>query len=183
MFEEWQPDLVLINLRPPDPQGMDGFEVTRQIRASSAGQKAVVIAMTSSFQAQDQDQLQECGLEGCIRKPFTETDLFALLDSKLGGVFFFRDDSPPPAGGETGRSPLPNHPQDQPDPVRDASLTGLPAGLIEKIRRAAVSAYIEDLHSAIDEVGAISAPAADGLRKLANNYQYDALLQLFQEDG
>ena len=45
IWESWQPDLILMDMRMPV---MDGYEATRQIKATLAGQKTAIVALTAS---------------------------------------------------------------------------------------------------------------------------------------
>ena len=98
--------------------------------------------------------------------------MFAALEERLGAVFVYGD-------------PLPVCP-DSPEAAASEALTaealaGVPRALIDQMRSATLNADLDQLESLIDQVAAHSAPLAGKLRKLADDFQYDTLLGLFQD--
>jgi PAS domain S-box-containing protein len=166
---EWSPDLVFMDLRMPV---MDGYEATRRIKDSGHGDKIVVVALTASILEADDKKVRESGFDGYIRKPFKDYDLFAMMETKLGDIFLYRDEILPDVVGNGPRNA----------PLTPKSLEVLPAELVDHLRGATVNAHFDYLITLIEEVVPYSAAVASGLRKLADDYQYDALLQLFQRE-
>lgn len=61
-----EPDLILMDIQLPD---IDGYEVTRRIRASEAGDKVPIIALTSYAMVGDEEKAFNAGCSGYIKKP------------------------------------------------------------------------------------------------------------------
>jgi DNA-binding NarL/FixJ family response regulator len=65
LAERLMPDLVLMDVHLP---GMDGWEATRRIRGGGAGQRPVVLLL-STYEAQDYGpRATECGAAGYVSK-------------------------------------------------------------------------------------------------------------------
>jgi len=62
-------DLVLMDLSMPE---LDGFEATRQIRATEPpGRRTPIVAVTANTQASDRDACRAAGMDGFLSKPIT----------------------------------------------------------------------------------------------------------------
>jgi CheY-like chemotaxis protein len=60
---------------------MDGYETARQIRRSSWGKRARLIALTGWGQQQDRIRTAEAGFDVHLVKPVSEHDLFEAIAS------------------------------------------------------------------------------------------------------
>ena len=163
--EAWKPDLILMDLRMP---GMDGYEASRRIKASTWGKGIPIVAITASILDKDDAKLQKSGLDGFVRKPFKDYELFAVLETWLGDIFIYRGQASP--GGQAGQ-------------VSNFVLTAehlklIPRGLIEQMKMATVNARLDQLLELLDTAEPYSPRAAEKLRGLANDYQYDTILKL-----
>ena len=73
-------DLVFMDVQMP---GMDGYEVTRQIRENSQWQSLPVIAMTASVQLQDKELAFSAGMNDFVPKPFRDVELYASISKNI----------------------------------------------------------------------------------------------------
>ncbi len=76
----FRPDVVLLDLRMP---GMDGFQVSRAIKADPDSAATVVIAMTGYYTPETEARMLECGAIRCFAKPVEPSVLSAFIDSVL----------------------------------------------------------------------------------------------------
>ncbi len=76
----WQPQLILMDIQLP---GMDGLELTRQIKADPARQGIIVIALTAYAMKGDADRARAAGCDGYVTKPIDVGSLPAYLRSLL----------------------------------------------------------------------------------------------------
>jgi CheY-like chemotaxis protein len=75
LFEEWSPDIVIMDIVMPV---MDGKEATKLIRKLEKGKNAVIIAVTASALDEERAEILSLGVDDFVRKPFHESEL---LDS------------------------------------------------------------------------------------------------------
>jgi len=90
LWEEWQPQVVLMDMRMPV---LSGEAATRRIKERMAARpeavRSVVIALTASAFNDHRDQFLACGCDDFAAKPFRAEELFAILE-RLVGLRFIR---------------------------------------------------------------------------------------------
>ena len=74
------PDLILMDIQLP---GIDGYEVTRRIKANAALRHIPVIAVTSYALSGDDIKALEAGCDAYVTKPFDPADLLAKIQEFL----------------------------------------------------------------------------------------------------
>ncbi len=162
-FEEWRPHLILMDFRMPV---MDGHEAIRRIRSMAGGKDPKIIAVTASAMDENRVELLGIGADDFISKPFREAELFQKIHVQVGVKYIYAA-QPTDANDET------------PLEITPGSLSNLPRELIDQMREAVIGADLDQLLATIVEVEAMDSTAALGLRGLAENFEYQKLLDLF----
>jgi CheY-like chemotaxis protein len=75
------PDLILMDLSLP---GLDGWEVTRRIKADPSFRHIPIIAVSAHAMTGDEQLARDSGCDDYISKPIDEEILFAKLQKFLG---------------------------------------------------------------------------------------------------
>jgi PAS domain S-box-containing protein len=164
-FEAWRPDVILMDLRMPV---MDGREATRRIKSSPRGEETSVIVLTASSFEDGRQDMTAAGASGYIRKPFRESDLFETIARCLSVKYVYAEEAAGPSPRESAATA----------DLSAEALSRLPKDLIQGIRDAASGANLKPLLALISQVEAHDARAADGLRELADRYDYEAILRV-----
>jgi PAS domain S-box-containing protein len=162
-FEEWRPHLILMDFRMPV---MDGHEAIRRIRNIPGGAETKIIAVTASAMDDNRQELMRIGADDFIGKPFRETELFQKIRSQVGVEYLYADLPPAAAQEETAE-------------LTPKSLAAWPQDVINPMREAVIAADLDELLARIKEVEARDPGIAQGLRRLAEGFQYQQLLDLF----
>jgi signal transduction histidine kinase/CheY-like chemotaxis protein len=165
IWETWAPQLIWMDVRMPV---LDGYEATRRIKASPAGQATVIIALTASAFEHEQEIVREAGCDDVVRKPVREATIFAKIAEHLG-IDFIYEDSPAPALAERAAQ------------IQPSDLAMLPAEWRARLRQAADEIDIEAAGALIEQIREHSPALADGLAELLSNYRFDKLQLLIQE--
>src|SRR5260370_36178675 len=79
-----------MDLRMP---GVDGCLATRRIKAEPEGKSTPIIAVTASGFEDQHAAALEAGCDGYLRKPFSEQDLFEMVQKHLGVRFRYAEES------------------------------------------------------------------------------------------
>jgi two-component system, cell cycle response regulator DivK len=74
------PDLILMDIQLP---GLDGYEVTRRIKANPALKHIPIIAVTSYALSGDDQKAYAAGCDGYVTKPFSPKQLLAKIREYL----------------------------------------------------------------------------------------------------
>jgi CheY-like chemotaxis protein len=166
-FEEWNPHLVLMDMRMPV---MDGYEATRRIKLTEKGKHTPIIALTASSFQDEQKKSFALGMQGHIRKPFRENELFSAIGNVLGIKYIYEDDSPV------------NHEKYPGDDLPiDASISNLPADLVSQMLNAVAVADLDLLIELIQKIDTNNSDLAKHLMSLAGNYDYDYLQKILSK--
>ncbi len=80
VLQRERPALILMDLQMP---GIDGFELTRRVRADASTRHTVVIAVTAFAMAGDEGRARRAGCDGSITKPIDTRRLPGLIEEYL----------------------------------------------------------------------------------------------------
>jgi DNA-binding response OmpR family regulator len=81
LAREKKPDLAVIDVTMPK---LDGFELTRRLRAEEVTRRMPIILLTARTQDADVERGFETGADDYIRKPFSPQELSARVHAILG---------------------------------------------------------------------------------------------------
>ena len=167
VHDEWHPDLVLMDLRMP---GIGGLDAIRQLR--TRGSRAVIVAVTASGLADSESEALAAGADAFVRKPYTEGELLATIGDRLGVRFLY--------GPSTSQPTVHARLDVDKRSTLSVRLSGLPPGLIEQLRKAAIEGRATRLESLAEQARQHSEAASAEIRALARDFQYDLLVSALQ---
>ncbi len=170
-YKEWHPHLILMDMRMPV---MDGTEAIRRIRASAGGKAIPIIAVTASAMLEHRQEALSVGANDFLRKPFREAELFAKIGSQLGIEYTYAEEAPEVAASSTKASV---------DELTAEALAVLPAQLIGELHAATIDADRDRLLELISVAETHDAKLGQGLRSLAERFDYRSLLALLDTGG
>jgi len=165
-FEEWRPHLILMDFRMPV---MDGHEAIRRIRALAGGDMPKIIAVTASAMEENRQELMTIGADDFISKPFRDAELFQKIHNQAGVEYVYDEPSPAPPEEATNLKP--------------DSLIGWPQALLDATREAVITADLDQMLAKIKEFETKDPPIAQALRRLAEGFQYQKLIDLLSVQG
>ena len=167
-WEEWNPGLILMDVHMPV---MDGLEATRRIKATPRGKETVIIALTASAMDDQRLTALQSGVDDFITKPCDENELLEKMRAHLNIAYDYEEmngnESEPAAGASA---------------LSAERLGKVPLELVEQLRNATLSGNKNLMDNLILKVGTTGhAGSAQALQKLADHYEYDALIQLLEK--
>lgn len=165
-FGDCHPHLVLMDIRMPV---MDGYEAARRIRALQGGKETRIIAVSASILDDDRRAALAGGMDGFISKPLRESDVFDVVGPVLAISFDYAEDDTESITDAAGAAPSPE------------ALRSLPAEMLASLRRAVLVADIAAMLEVIEAIRLNDRQTAECLRKMAQRYDYEMLLQVLTE--
>ena len=81
MAQRERPDLILLDISLPE---MDGWKVTRRVRADDQIKDTPIIAVTAYAMAGDEEKAYEQGFNAYVSKPIDEDELWAKVAQYIG---------------------------------------------------------------------------------------------------
>lgn len=165
VWEEWQPDLILMDLRMPV---MDGWQAMRDIKARDSGKDTVIIALTASALEDDREDILSEGFDDLLRKPFRQRDIAEMLKKHLDASFEYQQ--------KKVDSDLIS---DEAEKALD--LSGLPQEWISTLRQAVIEADGGKIVALANAIRDQKNEEADKVISLTNQFAYLEILNALDE--
>ncbi len=168
LWKEWTPHLIIMDIRMPV---MNGLEATRQIRKEEKGQHVPIIAATASAFEEEKQAILDTGMDGYLRKPIQEEELFEMIGSCLGLEYaYFSDNELHEQQSNLKETPG----------TAENELDSIPEALKEQIMAACLSADLDALMDTLELITPQWPAAAEELQELAERLKYGEIITLLQ---
>jgi CheY-like chemotaxis protein len=166
LFQEWQPHLIWMDQRMPI---MGGVEATRCIRTLPGGREVKIIALTASVFKEQQQELFDAGMDDFLRKPYRFQEIFDCLAKHLRVEYVYRSEAPQAEAAPAALTP--------------AMLAALPDAVRGQLRDALESLHGDRIAAVIRLAGATDPKLGRTLARLAENFNYPAILNALASDN
>jgi len=169
LFEQVLPQVVLMDRHMPV---MDGLAATRRIKSTEAGAKTAIICVSASAFEEDVQLALSAGCCDFQSKPVSVGDLMSRIERHADLNY---DDSlavDSQGDAEPGEPAIPKPAKDE------VTLGALPAELQEQLRKLALDCDSDAILELCDEIAEFDAVTAEAIRKLANDYRFDAVREM-----
>ena len=178
-WQEWQPDLIWMDMRLPV---MDGYEAVRRIReiekklknTDNRVKRTPIIALTASVLDDRQSDVLAAGCDALLYKPFHIRDIFEMMKKQIGVRYIYAKED----NSETASQNQKKIRQKDFRTITPEALAALPAGLLPDLEKAAIRANMNAINTIIDAIRTHNGSIADMLAHLADGFEYDKILSL-----
>jgi signal transduction histidine kinase/CheY-like chemotaxis protein len=158
IVQSFSPHLIWMDIRMPV---MDGYAVTRQIKASDYN-SPVIIALTSSAFAEERQIALAAGFDDFVAKPFRAETIFAKMGEHLGVRYVYAEEKP--------LSSASLH------PLTASDLTVMPTTWIEQLHQAAIELNTKKIRQLIAQIPPDRPDLTNALNDLADRLCYEDII-------
>lgn len=166
LFQSWHPHLIWMDRRMPV---MDGIAATKAIRELPDGKEVKIVAVTASAFMEQRAEMLNAGMDDFVRKPYRFSEIYDCLARQLGVQYIYADAQQEKDGADAA-------------PLATEALSALPRELRSELRAALESLVDDRINAAIGQVAKLDAALYKTLSRLADNFDYPAILQALQTD-
>ena len=170
-FEDWSPDVILMDVRMPV---MDGFTAIERIKSLPGGTEALVIAVTAHAFEEERLEILRRGADGFLRKPLKAQILLDSLQRHLGLDYVYEDVQ------EIAKLPEPGGAGIE---ISRQALRSLPEVVIDHMRKAVEILDAKGMEAIIENISVEDEGLAEGLRHLVDDFEWDTLSDLLGQEN
>ncbi|HEY9617852.1 MAG TPA: CHASE2 domain-containing protein [Microcoleaceae cyanobacterium] len=179
VWEHWQPQLILMDIRMPV---MDGYETTRKIRHREQEIRAVpgdrghatkIIALTASVFEETKVEAAVIGCDDFLRKPIQINTLLLKLAEHLGVQYLYEASEPEAQPPQRPNEPLASD-------RLNIHLAQMPLAWVDQLHQAALRGFDHQILQLIEELPDPHSVLAHALAHWVHNFQFDEILNLTQ---
>ena len=161
IWQTYSPDLIWMDMRMPI---MDGYEATRQIKATPYGKDITIIALTASAFKEDRETILSVGCDDFVRKPFYEAEIFHKIAQHLHIEYLY----------EEVVQVIEEKIEDEATIAWDI-LTQMPVMWLTNFHQAVLAADSDTILSLLRELRPHNEEMADKLSTLVNDFRFDLI--------
>ncbi|WP_107667908.1 GAF domain-containing hybrid sensor histidine kinase/response regulator, partial [Cyanothece sp. BG0011] len=166
LWDAWEPHLIWMDMQMPV---MNGYEATKQIKASLRGQATVIIALTASVFEEQRQQVLDCGCDDFAAKPFRSQEIFDKMAQYLGVNYVYEESMPTQMEETSGDEPL---------TIISDDLTVMPTQWITQIHQRAREGNDLSLLELLEAIPPEETTLKKALNELIENFQFDDIIEL-----
>ncbi len=173
IWHRWKPDLIWMDIRMPV---MDGYEATRQIRATPDGDTTVIIALTASAFEQDRGEVLAAGCHDFVGKPFLERIIFEKMAQYLGVRYLYQQKM---QSFPTDEDLTPNIPN-QTEQITPEHFKVMSPEWLTQMHQAALVGRDQHMLELIQDIPQDQEILSEVLQRLVENFEFDQIVELTQ---
>lgn len=165
IWDQWEPHLIWMDMRMPI---LDGYEATKQIKATTKGQATAVIALTASVLEEERAVILSAGCDDFLRKPFREETIFDAMAKHLGVRYIYDPNT---------ASPTPEVEIEHRDPTPD-DLKTMPPEWITQLHEAALEADAEQVIQLVQTLPPHQQTLNQSITRWTHQFQFEKIISL-----
>ena len=160
LWQSWQPDLILMDLRMPHLSGEKAIELIKSDRTSTTK----IIALTASALETERVSIMALGCDDFMRKPFKTDDLLLMMTKHLGLCYTY--------AGNTVDLPLP------PPTLNDQAFEKISNQLLLELQQSIMAIDLAKIEQITQQIAQENELLAQAIEQHISNFEYEHVLNL-----
>ena len=161
IWKSFEPHLIFMDMQMPV---MNGYEATKEIKATLKGQATVIIAITASAFEEQKPDILSAGCDDIIHKPFVDSVIFDKIIQYLGLRFLYEQSGTDES--TEGNSTL-----------NLSAMKNLPDSWLNQLEASALALDDQTIYHLIAQIEDEERELAKVLISYTDNFQYDKILE------
>jgi PAS domain S-box-containing protein len=158
----WHPHLVWMDIRMPI---LDGYDATRQIKRLPAGKDTIVIAISASALADEEEEAMAAGCDDFVAKPFRDSEILGMMQKHLSLELVYEGVDPAGDADENER------------PSLDVRLVeGLSTAWRLEMKQAVEHLDLERVSILLDQIRNQNSELAGAIQERIDEFEYKGIL-------
>lgn len=182
IWQVWEPHLIWMDMRMPV---MNGYEATRKIKQELKGPKTVIVALTASAFEEERQLVLAAGCDDFMRKPFRESTLLEKMSKYLGVQYIYEIVKPIKTAEENQEKIKIDLEEnlEKTEETLEFYLNKMPSEWVKKVYQSAEECSDDSILELVQEIPDSYALLKSTLTDWANNFLFDRILQLVQQEN
>ncbi|HLO49954.1 MAG TPA: response regulator [Kamptonema sp.] len=170
----WEPHLIWMDMRMPV---MDGYEATKHIKANLKGQKIAIIAITASAFEEERSLVFSAGCDDFVLKPFRDEAILEMMAKHLEVRYLYQEHSEANDTFVSEKEML-----EMGLFLTPQSLATMPENWLAELQKAATELDEKQIFILLDQIRPEHSQIVSALEDLVNNFRFDLIVDLIQEE-
>ena len=165
LWQQWQPDLILMDIRMPTMSGFNAIQIIKGDRSS----QTKIIALTASAFEEEKEAILAAGCDDFMRKPFRADELFFMMAKHLGLCYTCAEVVSSPEK-ETSLSPLDEN-----------SFATISTELLLELQQSIMEIDLNKISQITKKIAQENQLLAQKIERHINNFEYERILNLLPQ--
>ena len=162
IWQDWQPDLILMDIRMPV---MDGYTAIEQIK-SNRSSRTKIVAFTASALEEERSVILATGCDDFLRKPFEMEELLSLMQNHLGVSYVYANSIDEQKPSTASFLELNND-----------SFLAISDDLLAQLYKSIMAIDLDKIGEVVNQISQENKLLAQAINQHIDNFEYERILQ------
>jgi ammonium transporter, Amt family len=163
LWQSWQPDLILMDLRMPKLNGEEAIKIIK----GDFNSMTKIITLTASTSETERAKIMTLGCDDFLRKPFKTDELLLMMTKHLGVCYTYAEDH----AVQSLLSPL---------NLTDQAFEEISEELLRSLKQSIMEIDLDKIEQITQQIGQENELLAQAIEQYISNFEYEHILNLLR---